>query len=292
MCRSGPNSTRWARGCRCRAARRLALGCAWRAGRKAEVEPDALCLQEHRARALAVGLQDVAAVDEVGHRQHPFVILVGAAIVGQPHRAGAEAEFPQRLLLGVGEQRLGGEGEGQATVPEKPDAAQRCPVRPGSGRATACGQPTPGRSGGPRRAGRSAWLTRGALPRDRTGVPDSPGGRRTGATAAVIGRQWTTRGLCRGREEPRRGAGQPRDRRGPAAIRGLTPLLAALASAHATENLQRSTGDHRAETTWNRDASRGRANQVSIARSVARPVRPSYPSPARMWLNGFSDGAS
>jgi len=165
---------------------------------------------------------------------------------------------------------------------------QRCPVRPGSGRATACGPRAPERSGGRRRARRSAWLSRGALPRDRTGVPGSPGGRGSGATAAVIGRQWTTRGLCRGREGPRRRGGAAA---GPPRIRGHSRTADPVAAlVKRADRLPRPQQPHRSGTTCNRRIPRPSEASISRERPVSTARSTELPLPERgMWFKGFSD---
>ena len=92
-------------------------------GGHAHVDLDALRVEQQRARAVAVGLEPGAAVDDVGQRQRVEPALVGARVVGQAQAGDAEAEFPQRPLhagvqagvdIGAGLDRLIGRKRGGA----------------------------------------------------------------------------------------------------------------------------------------------------------------------------------
>src|SRR5215472_6833664 len=57
--------------------------------------------RESAEQPVAVGLEELAAVHEVGHRYGIGVRGVGAAVVVEHQRPGAEAEFPQGLFCGA-----------------------------------------------------------------------------------------------------------------------------------------------------------------------------------------------
>jgi hypothetical protein len=57
--------------------------------------------QEQAAQAALVDLEEFSAVNEVGHRQHPVVSLIGAAVIRDVERRDAGTGFPQRQRLGA-----------------------------------------------------------------------------------------------------------------------------------------------------------------------------------------------
>src|SRR5580700_1233693 len=79
-------------------------------GVDAEAQLDALLVEEEPAQAVAIGLEEGAAIDEVRHRYRVNVRGCRPAVVVEGEKTRAEAELPQRFLVGA---RRAGEQGGQ-----------------------------------------------------------------------------------------------------------------------------------------------------------------------------------
>ena len=73
-----------------------------RRAEQADVQLDPVGLEEDAADAFAVDPEVLAAIDEIGEREHVALALVGAAVVGQVETGGADARLPEWALLGRG----------------------------------------------------------------------------------------------------------------------------------------------------------------------------------------------
>lgn len=97
-----------------------------------EIELDSIAVEEDSAQAIAIGLQQVAAIDDIRRRQRQAALRVRTAIGREAHGADAETQFPQRLRTGLlrlhcpGQQRQ----RGQCLPPRQRHdgrSARRCP---------------------------------------------------------------------------------------------------------------------------------------------------------------------
>src|ERR1700733_13125430 len=81
-------------------------------GIDAEAQLNALLVEEQPAQAVAIGLEEGAAIDEVRHRYGVDVRGCRAAVVVEGKKTCAEAELPQRLLIRAhrGARRAGEQG--------------------------------------------------------------------------------------------------------------------------------------------------------------------------------------
>src|SRR5262249_33969953 len=90
-------------------------------GIEARVELEAIGLREQAAHTpLLVGLEEVAAVDQIRKRQHPGPALVRATVVREAENRDTRTGLPQRATLGLHagrREREGGDGAAQRESP-------------------------------------------------------------------------------------------------------------------------------------------------------------------------------